>query len=132
MAGIDAFGTTLEIDNTPVGEITSIGYFDASVEDYDVTTHSSPDQWREFIGGLKDGGSLSGSLNFDPAMHGTLLDMLGETKPIKITFPPAADSAEVTFSGYLSSLTGEAPHDGHLEAEFSIKVSGKPTITIPA
>ena len=138
MAGIDAFGTTLEIDDGTTGdaydaygEITSIDILDASVDDYDVTTHSSPDQWREFIGGLKDGGSLSVELNFDPALHGALLELLGVTRNFKITLPADADSAEVTFTGYLNSMSSAAPHDGLLEAEVGIKVSGKPTLTIP-
>ena len=140
MAGIDAFGTTLEVDvndddfatGLVVGELTSIDILDVSVEDLDVTTHDSAGQWREFIGGLKDGGSLSGTVNFDPADHGAILAAVGQTHEIRITLPPAADSAEVRFKGYINALSGTAPHDGALEADIGIKVSGPVTITIPA
>jgi predicted secreted protein len=138
MAGIDAFGTILEVDvdddasfSLTVGELTNIDVLDVSVDDYDVTTHDSPDQWREFIGGLKDGGTLSGDLNFDPADHGAILDAVKETHDIRITLPADADDAEVEFSGYINGLSAAAPHDGQLEAEISLKVSGEPTITIP-
>jgi predicted secreted protein len=138
MAGIDAFGTTLEIDvnddafvtGLTAGELTNIDVLDVSVDDYDVTTHDSPGQWREFIGGLKDGGTLSADLNFDPALHGAILDAVKDTHDIKITLPADADSAEVTFAGYINTMSAAAPHDGQLEAEIAIKVSGPPTLTI--
>lgn len=139
MAGIDAFGTILEIDvnddafttGLTVGELTEIGLLDVSVEDLDVTSHDSPNQWREFLGGLKDGGTISGTVRFDPADHGAILDAVGDNHDIRITLPPDADSAEVTFPGYVNGLTGTAPHDNALEAEVSIKVAGEPSITIP-
>jgi hypothetical protein len=36
----------------------------------------------------------------------------------------------VTFSGYINTMSAAAPHDGQLEAEIAIKVSGPPTLTI--
>jgi predicted secreted protein len=132
MAGIDAFGTTLAVGATTIGELTNIDVLDVSADDYDVTTHDSTDQWREFIGGLKDGGTLSGDLNFDPADHGTILDLVGETDQIVITLPADADDATVTFDGYINGLSAAAPHDGQLEAEISIKVTGEPVLDIPA
>jgi predicted secreted protein len=140
MAGIDGFGTTLEIDinddlfvtGLTAGELTNIDILDVTVDDYDVTTHDSPGQWREYIGGLKDGGALSADLNFDPALHGAILDVVKETHDVKITLPADADDAEVTFSGYINAMSAAAPHDDKLEAEITIKVSGAPTLTIPA
>jgi predicted secreted protein len=132
MAGIDAFGTTLAVGATTIGELTNIDVLDVSAEDYDVTTHDSPDQWREFISGLKDGGTLTGDLNFDPADHGTILDIVGDEETIVITLPADADDATVTFTGYINGLSAAAPHDGQLEAEVSIKVTGEPVLDIPA
>lgn len=138
MAGIDAFGTTLEIDanddafatGVAVGELVSIDVLDVSVADYDVTTHGSPGQWREYLGGLKDGGELGGTLRFDPALHATILDNIGESHQLRITLPADADSATVTFDGYIKGMTGTAPHDGALEAEITLKVSGAPVLDI--
>lgn len=137
MAGIDAFGTTLDIDvldtgtfTLAAGELVSIDLLDVSVADYDVTTHGSPGQWREFLGGLKDGGALSGTLRFDPALHAAILDVVGVTHDMRITLPADADSATVTFAGYINAMTGTAPHDGALEAEIGLKVSGQPVLDI--
>jgi predicted secreted protein len=137
MAGIDAFGTTLGIDDGGagfdlVGEITELDVLDVEVEDLDVTTHDSPDQWREYLGGLKDGGELSFTLNFDPALHASLLDEVGAPHTFQIILPADADDAEVDFAGHINGMSAAAPHDDKLEAEMTIKVSGAPTITIPA
>jgi predicted secreted protein len=139
MAGIDAFGTILEVDvnddafvtGLTVGELTNIDILDINVDDYDVTTHDSPGQWREFIGGLKDGGALSADLNFDPALHGAIIDAIKVTHDIRITLPADADDATITFPGYINGLSGAAPHDGQLEGEISIKVAGPPVLAIP-
>lgn len=139
MAGIDAFGITFEIDigdddfvtALEVGEVTDADFLDISVEDIDVTSHASPDQWREFLGGLKDGGALTFTVNFDPALHGDILDELGVNHDMRFTFPPDADDATIVFPGYLSGFTGSAPVDDKLEAEASVKVAGKPELTIP-
>jgi predicted secreted protein len=137
MAGIDAFGTQWQIHDgvssyDAVAEVTNIDLLDVDVEDLDVTSHDSPEEWREFIGGLKDGGELSFEINFDPAVHAELLDLLGVTRDHKLVLPAAADDAEVDFQGHISSLSAAAPHDDKLSATASVKVSGKPTITIPS
>ena len=136
MAGIDAFGTILEIDvnddafatGLTVGEITTVDFLDVSVDDLDATTHGSPGQWREFIGGLKNGGTLTGTIRFDPALHGAILSAVGVTHDVRITLPDAG-AASIDFEGYINMLTGVAPHDGLLEGEFGLKASGAPVLT---
>ncbi|MFW6034560.1 MAG: phage tail tube protein [bacterium] len=138
MSGIDGFGVKLQIHDgedpgafDDVGEVLSINPLDVEVEDIETTSHDSEDQWREFIGGLKDGGEVSADINFDPALHGDLLDIVGVTRDMKIVFPAAADDAEVEFSGHINGFTVDAPHDDKLEGSVSMKVSGKPELTIP-
>jgi predicted secreted protein len=134
MAGIDAFGTQLKIGDAAgtsydaVAEVTNVDVLDVQVEDIE-TSHDSPNQWREYIGGLKDGGELSFELNFDPAVHATLLDLVGETREMQIVMPAGVDDL-VDFEGYIKSLGAAAPYDGKLTATASIKVSGPVTITI--
>ncbi|HMA26084.1 MAG: phage tail tube protein [Solirubrobacterales bacterium] len=138
MAGIDAFGTVLKIDdgtgtNTydEVAEIVSLNPLDISADDIDVSSHNSPQGWKEFVGGLKDGGTVSCEINFDPALHGDLIDLIGVTRAMLVVFPADADDAEVWFDGYINGLTGEAPHDDKLSGTLSLKVSGPVSITIP-
>lgn len=138
MSGIDAFGTQLQIHDgedpgayDTVGSVTSLNPLDVSVEDIEVTAHDSADQWREFLGGLKDGGEISAEVNFDPALHGDLLDIVGVTRDMKIVLPAAADDAEIAFEGHINGFTADAPHDDKLEGTVTLKVSGKPELTIP-
>ena len=102
---------------------------DVDVEDIETTSHDSTGQWREYIGGLKDGGELSFELNFDPALHGTLLALVGVTREMQIVMPAGVDDI-VDFEGHIKSLSAAAPYDDKLSASASIKVSDPVTITI--
>ena len=139
MAGIDGFGVAFFIDvdddqeySFEIGELTDADFMDISVEDIDTTSHGSPDKAREFIGGLMDGGELSFTVNFDPAMHGDILDVVGKTHRMKFVFPPAADDAELLFTGHINSMSGTSPIDDKLESELSVKVSGRPSLVMPS
>lgn len=132
MAGEDAFGTTLSLDGVTIAEVTALSPIGASAEVIDVTSHQSPEGWREKIGGLKDAGELSADVNWTPANHGDLFDSLAVTGPLVITFPPAADDATLTGEGFLSGLEITANHDDKLEGSLTITWSGKPVLDIPA
>lgn len=131
MAGIDAFGTQFLIDSgsgyTAVAELTNIDVLDVSVDDLETTSHDSPGGWKEFIGGLKDGGALSMELNFDPDQHASVLALAGDTHDMRILFPNGDD--QVDFSGYVNAFTAGAPHDDKLTGSITVKVSGQPVVT---
>lgn len=135
MAGVDAFGTVWAFDPaggtafTDVADVTEIGVLDVSAETIEVTSHDSAGGWREFIGGLKDGGSLSMSVNYDPALHGTIFSNIGvDGVAHQITLTDAG-AAVVTFDGIITALSVGAPMDDKLAADVTIKVTGAPTIT---
>jgi len=93
----------------------------------DVTDHDSADGWKEYIGGLKDGGEVGYKINWDPAdsQHDTLVAAVGEKKYWKITFPDGTSTA--TFQGVMTKYAPEMPLDDKMTAEIGIKVSGKVT-----
>lgn len=133
MAGIDAFGTIWAMDGgtatfTDVGELTSIDLLDVEVDSIDVSSHDSPSQWREFVAGMKDGGELTMEVNYDPALHGTLFSALGVSQGHRITLPDAG-AATITFDGFVSGMTAQAPYDDKLSASVTVKVTGAVTIT---
>jgi predicted secreted protein len=135
MAGIDAFGTIWSISTDggttfiPVAEVTKIDVLDVKADTTDVSSHDSPGQWREFIGGMKDAGSLSFDVNYDPAAHGTIFSNIGGD-PIKqkITLPDAG-AAVVAFDAIITGMKAQAPFDDKLAATVTIKVSGPVVIT---
>jgi predicted secreted protein len=137
MAGLDAFGISLQRgDGTTPGEVftalanvTSVSGPEIEREAYDVTAHDSPDGWREFIGGLKDGGEVSIEVNYDPRVHDDLVADFDDPDPrnYKLVFPKNYGTWELSL--LLTGFSQEAPVDGQLAAEMTFKVSGKPTIT---
>lgn len=135
MAGVDAFGTTWAISTdggstfTDIGNVTNVGVLAVKTDTIDVSDHDSSEQWREFVGGMKDAGELAMDINYDPAVHGTIFSNIGGA-PIqhKITLTDAG-AAVVTFDGIVTGFTATAPFDGKLAGTVTVKVSGKPTIT---
>lgn len=137
MAGQDGFGTLLKRGDggtpevfTAIADATGISGPGLSRETIDVTSHGSPDQWMEFAGGLKDGGEVSVDVNYQPALHDTLVDDFDDDAPrnYQIVFP---DEDETTW-GIKAIMTGfepDAPYDDKLSASLTFKVTGKPTLS---
>lgn len=135
MAAVDAFGTVWAFDPAggavyvDVADVTEIGVLDVSAETIETTVHGSAGGWRTFIGGLKDGGELSMSINYDPALHGTIFSAIGvDGVTHEITLADAG-AAVITFTGIITGLSVGAPMDDKMTGDVSIKVSGAPVIT---
>lgn len=134
MAGNDGFGVVLEREVTPGGgtyaaiaNIASLTGPSIEREQIDVTAHDSPDQWEEFVFGIKRSGEIEVELNYDPTVHDTLLDDFASSDPrgYRIVWP---DDAATTWSlqAGLVGFEPEAPHDDKLSATATFKVSGPP------
>lgn len=123
------FSATIGAVLTPIASLTSIGGVDITADDIDVTAHDSTDDYREFIQGLKDGGSvtLEGNFTHVASQIGlkTLLDS-GDVVAMKIEFPDAL--ATWTFSGYVNALSTSAPMEDKISFSASVKVTGKPVL----
>lgn len=141
MGGVDAFGTALHRGNgaTPVeafeiiADVTNISGPSMERETLDLTSHGSPEQWREFIGGIKDGGEVSLDLNYDPgeSTHNTLHEDFDDDLPrnFRIVFPDDVQTAwEVKL--ILTGLEPEYPFDDKMACSGTWKVSGKPHLTV--
>jgi predicted secreted protein len=137
MAGLDAFGTQLQRGDgatptetfTAVANVTDITPPGIERETYDVTAHDSPEAWREFTGGLKDGGEVEIEINYDPREHDDLVADFADSEPrnYKVVWPGTLGNW--AFAAILTNFEPEAPHDDKLAASLTFKVSGKPTIT---
>ncbi|HZX38445.1 MAG TPA: phage tail tube protein [Streptomyces sp.] len=137
MAGLDAFGTQLQRGDgatptetfSPIANVTDITPPALERETLDVTAHDSPEAWREFTGGLKDGGEVELELNYDPREHDGLVSDLSDATPrnYKVVWPGTLGNW--AFKAVMTNFEPEAPHDDKLAASATFKVSGKPTIT---
>ncbi|MEV4672165.1 phage tail tube protein [Actinomadura sp. NPDC049382] len=138
MAGIDGFGTALQRGDgatptevfTTIANVTSINPPSMERETLDVTAHDTANGWREFVGGLKDGGEVSADVNYDPAEHDVLVADFDDENPrnYRIVFPDP-DATTWSFSAILTGFEPEAPFDDKLAASLTWKVTGKPTLT---
>jgi predicted secreted protein len=137
MAGIDAKGVQLKRGDgagpevfTAIANITNLTGPGLSRNTIDVTAHDSPDNHMEFIGGLVDPGEVSIDINYNPAVHDTLIADLEDVDPrnYQVVFP---DTAATTWgiSAIMTGFEPSAPTDDKLAASLTFKVSGKPTIS---
>jgi len=135
---ISAFGTTLKIGDgatpevfTPIAEVTNVGGPGMSMDTVDITHHSSPGGWKEYTGGLLDGGEIKLELNFLPAnatQESLITALSARTKKnFQLLFP---DSAATTwdFSAFVTNFEPSAPVDGKLGASVTLKITGQPTL----
>ena len=126
------FGTKLKRGAEYVAKLLNIDPPEMSREDIDATNHDSPDEFREFIPGLKNGGEvpLEGHLIPGNETQKSLLAALDVNEPEQwvIEFP-TNPKMTVTFMGYVKAFkAGAAPVDGLLTFTSTIKVTGKPVI----
>ena len=129
-----ALGTRILINSNAIAGLTSIGGLELSADTIDVTTLNSADGYREFIGGLKDGGEVSLSGYFEPGDtdgQGAIKEAFdsGDAIPFSIVFP---QGAAWSFNGIVTGFSTGAELEDSVSFEATIKVSGKPTLGFTA
>lgn len=135
-SGTRAFGTTLQY--TPldaaavtIGEITAINGVEITADTIEMTNHGSTDRYREFIQGLRDGGTITLEGNHVPGDAGQmaiLAHFLDETATEKrrmtLTYPDASGWVfDALCVAYKPSDAGVADKLGFTA---SFKVTGVP------
>ncbi len=95
----------------------------------DITSFDSPNGFREFIGTLRDGGTLTFSINFDPGdtTHAALLADLsaGTTRNFLMEFNDADDSA-LEIAGIVTGFGITAELEQVVQASCTIKITAEP------
>ena len=130
MAGLSAFGTTLTIATVPVAELTNISGPGVSADTIDVSSHDSANRYREFVGGLIDGGEVSIEGNLTTAAAGNVVMTAleaGTSQACVITFP-GTPAKTWTFSAIVTAFNTEAPYEDKQSFSGSLKVTGRPVL----
>ena len=111
----------------PVAEVKAITLPGGSRDAVDVTHLASPDRYREFIAGLKDGGEASFTLNWVPSATDSLMaGFVAVSGTYQVTAP---NGVLMRFSGFFTNYSPpELTPEGPMEASATIKVSGKATL----
>lgn len=135
MANYAGFGTLLKLGGTTIAGVRDISGPGLTLETPDVTNHSSTGGWREFVGGLKDGGEVTFDIVFDPvaATHrnvsGGLLYLLTTraSGSFSMTFPDAAATVW-SFTAFVTNYEPSGPVADELSASVTVKITGAPTL----
>ena len=122
----DSFGCILMQGSTQIGEITNISGPSISRTMHDASTHDGS-RWKEYIGGLIDGGTVSVSILYRPGQtdHAGVLALIDATSPtaFRIQWPGGAQ-IEYGFNAWLSGWNPEGPVDGLLGCSFDLQITG--------
>ena len=128
-----AFGAKLQYFNVSwldVAGVRDISGPSMSADTTNVTTHDSPNAWREFVKTLKDGGEITFDLVFDPEEtlgQATLLSALQAqtSASYRLVFPSTnTETWEVT--GFVTGFEPSQPVEGEISASVTIKLTGEP------
>ena len=133
---IDGFGWTLEIDGTPLtnNEILSISFPGFTKDILDVSHGSSPEHYREFISGFKDGGEVAVELNYtqdDFQELKAVYDLeIGKTfKIVIIDENYTTTDPDWSFVGFVTGLPVVGGSEENVTMSCTIKVTGNPVFT---
>jgi tail tube protein len=134
------FGSVFEIvsDTSPdlfvaMSEIKSITPPSVDVDQVEVTHMQSPNQFREFISGLLDGGEVSFEMNFIPGntSDDRLFELLNlptgvsRRRACRISYP---NGVTWFFNAEVTGYEPDVPFDDAMTATVTLKVSGPITV----
>ena len=136
-----AYGSHLQIGDgatpevfTSVAEITELTPPAMSRDEIEVSNNDSPDGYREFKPGWRDGGEVAWKANWLPTnATQDFTTGLGEqfndnyVHNYRIVLP--GNLATIAFSGFLTAFEPDLPLEEQAQLSGTIKVSGKPTVT---
>lgn len=124
---------SIQNNNSPptydlIAEILGIKPPKLSQDAVDATHNQSPDKFREFIPGLRDGGEMSVGFNFVPASASKtklLAAFMAGVIACKIAYPDSP-STEWLFNAICTGLEFDDPLDDKLTGTATFKITGKP------
>lgn len=133
---VRAYGTLLQREDgatfTTIAELTDISGPSLEADELDVTSHDSPNGYREYIQGLKDAGEVSIEGNFLPgnATQETLLADYesGDVVNYQIVFPDAG-STTWGFAAFVTAFEPAAGVEDVLTFSATLKLTGQPTLS---
>ena len=110
-----------------IGNIVSITPLNPSRDTVDVTTYADTDGYRKFIGGLRDGGSVTFTMLFTREGYELLFnDFESNTlQNYEIVLPDDVNTT-FEFEGLVTEMPLSTPIDEKVTVDVTIKISGAP------
>ena len=111
---------------TAVAEVTAINGFGFSRESVEATHLKSPDQYKEFIAGMKEAQPVTITLNYVPSESDALVTAFeAQTGKYQITAP---NGVMMRFSGFCTEYEIGELNAEKMTATATFQPSGKPTM----
>lgn len=123
MAKIKSYGVAVTVATNSIGGLTDVNVSGTEVNFVDVTTHDSSGGYKEFVGGLKDGGTLdlTGAYNIADTGQVYLRANPGTSAACVVTF---SDDSTATFTAIVGGYSTSNPLDDKVEFTSSLKITG--------
>jgi predicted secreted protein len=116
-----------------IAEVKNITALNLTIETLDATSHSSTGGYREWLPSFKDAGEVTAEMNFvpgDPNQNpdtGLISDFDNRTlRNFRLVFPDIA-ATTVQVAAYVTGFQINAPIDGILSANLTLRITGAPT-----
>ena len=123
-------GTVLKRGTVAIADIVSINGPGMARDTVDVTTLSSVGGYREFITGLRDGGTLTFEVLFSKTGYQALKTDFenddAETYSVEL---PDDDSTIIGFNGLVTDFPVTIPLDDKVSVSVTIKITGNISVT---
>ncbi|HCO90502.1 MAG TPA: outer capsid protein Hoc [Alphaproteobacteria bacterium] len=113
---------------TSIGEVLNITPPSITKDVIDATHTGSPDRYREFIVGLRDGGEASVEIQFkpdSPAVANMIADCESD-QPVNYQIDFDGGTTVWDFAGLATAFEPSIPVDDKMTATFTVKVTGRP------
>ena len=141
MDALAARGTTLKMGDggdpevfTPIAKVVNISGPSLALDTEDATDHDSPGGWEEVVATILRTGEVTFTIHYLPASAthgdatGLVRKMRDRTKTnFQLVFPDAAPT-QWDFAAFVTGFEPQAPHEGKLVADVTMKPSGQPTL----
>lgn len=112
-----------------IAEVNSISGPSMSRDTIDVTSLDSTGGYREYIGGFRDGGTISLTMNFTNATYTVMqADFEDENSHHYEIVLPDAESTSLEFVGVVTEVPLEITADDKVTSSVTIKITGAVTV----
>lgn len=110
-------------------ELKGVGDFDmpnGETDEVDVTSHSSPNRTKEYIGGLNDNGSIDIPIDWVPgSTTDVLLRVLRRTgELIQLEITPAGETTPEVYAAFVKNYARSAPVQGKATGTITFRMNG--------
>lgn len=123
-------GTIFSRNSVPIGEINSIEGPTKSRETIEVTRLEDTDGYRQYIGGLREPGTVTLSMNFTRENYDLLNTDYESDEVQEYTIAlPDDDQTTFTFNGLVTELPLSVPIGDKITCDVTIQISGKVNIS---